>query len=86
MAKAGIHPKQHNMVIQLSDGTKIDIVTSYGTEGEVYKLDVDPTNHPAWQEGNKTLINNSNERIESFNKKFGGFDFGFKKPNETTTN
>ena len=78
MAKADIHPKQHKIIIQLDNGSKIDIITSYGKEGELLKLDVDPTNHPAWQEGNKSFINVNDDRVSKFNKKFGGFNFGVK--------
>lgn len=78
MAKAGIHPEQHNIAIELSDGTKIDVATTYGKAGEVLKLDIDPTNHPAWQDGNKAFVNVNDDRISKFNKKFGSFNFGVK--------
>lgn len=83
MAKADIHPKQHKIFAQLSDGTKIEIVTAYGNENEVLKLDIDPTNHPAWL-GDKFVVNTNSARIDSFNKKFGGFDFGVKAKKEET--
>lgn len=73
MAKANIHPAQHKITAQLNDGTKIDIMTTYGKEGEVLKLDVDPSNHPAWQDGSKNFVNVNSERVEKFNKKFGEF-------------
>lgn len=79
MAKANIHPAQHKIIAQLHDGTTIDIITSYGKEGEVLKLDIDPTNHPAWQDGNKTFVNVNSERVDKFNKKFGNFGFDTKK-------
>jgi large subunit ribosomal protein L31 len=78
MAQVDIHPKQHKIVAQLNDGSKIDIVTSYGKDGEVLKLDIDPTNHPAWQADGKSFINVNDDRVSKFNKKFGGFDFGVK--------
>ncbi len=82
MAKADIHPKQHKIVAQLNDGSKVDIVTSYGKDGEVLKLDVDPTNHPAWKTDGKSFINVNDDRVSKFNKKFGGFDFGVKSNSE----
>jgi large subunit ribosomal protein L31 len=83
MAKADIHPNQHEIIAKLNDGTEIKIMTSYGKVGEVLKLDIDPTNHPAWQDGNKSYINVNDDRVSKFNKKFGNFSFGVKteKPN-----
>ncbi len=79
MAKKDIHPQQHKIIAQLNDGTKIDIITSYGEEGQVLKLDVDPTNHQAWQDGKTIHVNANDERISKFNNKFGNFNF--LKPN-----
>ena len=78
MAQADIHPKQHNITIQLNDGSKMEIATTYGKAGETLKLDTDPTNHQAWQEGNKSFINVNDDRVSKFNKKFGNFNFGVK--------
>lgn len=82
MAKADIHPKQHTITAQLNDGSTMDIVTTYGKEGETLKLDTDPTTHPAWQEGNKAFINVNDDRVSKFNKKFGNFNFGVKTEEE----
>ncbi|MDA0902276.1 MAG: 50S ribosomal protein L31 [Proteobacteria bacterium] len=78
MAQSDIHPKQHEVTIQLTDGTKFKIQTTYGKAGETLKLDVDPTNHPAWQENSKGFINVNDDRVSKFNAKFGNFDFGLK--------
>jgi large subunit ribosomal protein L31 len=67
------HPKQHKIKLALSNKTEIEIVTTWGKEGEVLKADVDPFNHPAWQEDGKSFINVNDDRINKFNKKFGGF-------------
>lgn len=80
MAKSDIHPKQHKITAKLNDGTDLEIITSYGKEGEVLVLDIDPTNHPAWQEGGKAFINTKDDRVSKFNKKFGNFNFGVKSP------
>lgn len=67
----GHHPVEHLVNIVLSDGSKIQVMTSWGKEGEVLHLDVDPKNHPAWQEDGKNFINASNERVSKFKEKFG---------------
>ena len=79
MAQADIHPKQHQVTIKLNDGQKIEIMTTHGKAGDVLPLDVDPTNHPAWQTDNKAFVNVNSERVNKFNKKFGNFDFGAAK-------
>ena len=76
MARSDIHPKQHEVTIQMTDGTKFNIKTTYGKPGETLKLDVDPKNHPAWKEGKTSFINVNDDRVSKFNKKFGNFDLG----------
>jgi large subunit ribosomal protein L31 len=73
MAKADIHPKQHEVTIQMTDGSKFNIMTTWGKAGETLKLDIDPKNHPAWQDGKTGFVNVNDDRIAKFNKKFGGF-------------
>jgi ribosomal protein L31 len=68
------HPTQHPITLELSNKEKITIMTSWGKEGDVLKADIDPFNHPAWQEdGAKNYVNANSERIKQFEKKFGGF-------------
>jgi len=72
----GIHPKQHLVEVVMTDGTKFPITTTWGKEGESLRLDLDPRNHPAWQDKAQNFINSNNERVTKFNNKFGGFNFG----------
>jgi large subunit ribosomal protein L31 len=68
----------------MTDGTKFQALTSWGKEGATLTLDVDPKNHPAWQDNkNQGFINANNERVNKFKSKFD-FDFGVetKKPQE----
>jgi large subunit ribosomal protein L31 len=75
MPKKNIHPKQHGINIVMTDGTKFQILTNFGKEGDTLKLDVDPKNHSAWQEKGQNFINANDERVTKFKKKFGNFDF-----------
>ena len=43
-AAAGIDPKQHVIDVVMTDGTKFQINTTWGKEGDVLRLDVDPKN------------------------------------------
>ncbi len=69
----GVHPSQHTVKVVMTDGSTFDILTTWGKEGSTLRLDVDPKNHPAWQDKAQNFINVNNERIDKFNKKFGGF-------------
>jgi large subunit ribosomal protein L31 len=70
------HPKQHLITVVMTDKkTKFQILTSWGKEGDVLNLDVDPLNHPAWQEKGQSFVNTNDERVNKFKNKFGNFDF-----------
>ena len=67
----GFHPAEHMINVVMSDGSKLQIMTSWGKEGDTLYLDVDPKNHPAWQEKSKNFVNSSDERVANFKKKYG---------------
>ncbi|MFT6332534.1 MAG: large subunit ribosomal protein L31 [Lentimonas sp.] len=67
------HPEQHKINLVLSNKETIEIVTTWGKEGDTLKADIDPFNHPAWQDGSKNYINPNNDNMNKFIKKFGGF-------------
>ena len=60
----------------MTDGTKFQALTSWGKEESTLTLDVDPKNHPAWQDKASNFVNANDARIEKFKKKFGFSDFG----------
>lgn len=80
MPKKDLHPKQHPVDVIMTDGTKFQILSTWGKEGQALHLDMDPKNHPAWQEKSR-FVNLNNERVSEFNKKFGGGAFTIKKNN-----
>ena len=72
MAKAGIHPDYHTITVVMTDGSRYETRSTYGKEGSVITLDVDPKTHPAWVGG----VNlRKTGRLESFNNRFGGLNF-----------
>lgn len=77
MSKKDIHPELHSVSVVLNDGTKFDVMTTYGKDGDTMKLDIDPTNHPAWRSEQGTFVNANNDSIAKFKKKFGNV-FGNK--------
>lgn len=72
MAKAGIHPDYHKVTIVMTDGTRYDSRSTYGKEGDVIQLDVDPKTHPAWVGGSQMRVTG---RVEKFNDRFAGLSF-----------
>lgn len=67
--KQGIHPDYHKITIQMTDGTKYESYSTWGKEGDVLQLDVDPKTHPAWVGG----VNlRKTGQLEKFENKFGG--------------
>jgi len=46
--KADIHPDYHDITIVMTDGTEYVTKSTWGSEGDVMRLDIDPKSHPAW--------------------------------------
>lgn len=82
MAKAGIHPDYHTVTIVMTDGTRYESRSTYGKEGDVITLDVDPKTHPAWVGG---VHMRKTGRLESFNNRFGGISFDKSKKDDAQT-
>ncbi len=72
--KADIHPEYHMIEVKLTDGTTIQMRSTYGKEGDTLNLEIDPSVHPAWTGGNQRLMDTGG-RVSKFKKKFQ--DFGF---------
>lgn len=78
MAKQGIHPDYHTITVVMTDGTRYETRSTYGKEGDVIQLDVDPKTHPAWVGG----VNlRKTGRLETFTNRFGGIAAVNKSPN-----
>ncbi len=68
--KQGIHPAYHKITVAMTDGTKYETRSTWGKEGDVLQLDVDPKTHPAWVGG----VNlRKTGQMEKFQNKFGAF-------------
>lgn len=68
--KEGIHPDYHHITIVMSDGVRYETRSTWGKEGDVLQLDVDPKTHPAWVGG----INlRKTGQMEKFQNKFAAF-------------
>jgi large subunit ribosomal protein L31 len=70
--KKEIHPDYHTITVELTDGTTFTTRSTYGSEGDTLKLDIDPNTHPAWTGGSQRLVD-SGGQVARFNKRFGDF-------------
>ena len=76
--KENIHPDYHAITIVMTDGTKYQTRSTWGKEGDVLQLDVDPKTHPAWVGG---VSLRKTGQVEKFQNRFGNFAAASKKKN-----
>lgn len=72
--KKDLHPDYHMIEVKLTDGTTYKTRSTYGQEGSVLTLDIDPSAHPAWTGGNTKLMD-AGGRVSKFKKKYEGLGF-----------
>lgn len=72
--KKGIHPDYHVITVKMTDGSSVQMRSTYKSEGDTLTLDIDPTVHPAWTGGGTRLMDTGG-RVSKFKKKFEGFGF-----------
>ena len=51
----------------MTDGTQFDTKSTWGNEGDVLKLEIDPKSHSAWTGGKQKFMDKG--RISKFKKK-----------------
>lgn len=76
--KTEIHPDYHTIKVLMTDGTEFMTRSTWGKEGDVMQLDIDPNSHPAWTGGTAQMMDRGG-RVSRFNKRFEGFGIGTKK-------
>ncbi|MBL3568582.1 50S ribosomal protein L31 [Rhodovulum sp. BSW8] len=69
-----IHPDYHAIDVKLTDGTVVQMKSTYGKEGDTLSLDIDPSVHPAWTGGSSRLMDTGG-RVSKFKKKYEGLGF-----------
>jgi len=70
--KQDIHPGYHTIKVVMTDGSEFTTRSTWGKEGDVMHLDIDPKSHPAWTGGQQHLVDRGG-RLSRFQKKFSGF-------------
>lgn len=68
--KEKIHPDYHTIKMVMTDGSEHNIRTTWGKEGDVMRLDIDPLNHPAWTGGTAKVMEKG--RLAKFGNKYAG--------------
>ena len=43
--KKNTHPNYHTIKVEMTDGTQFETKSTWGKEGEVLKLEIDPKSH-----------------------------------------
>jgi large subunit ribosomal protein L31 len=69
--KKDAHPDYHMIKVQMTDGSVFETRSTWGKEGDLMTLDIDPLAHPAWTGGNSRLLDQGGQ-VARFNKRFGG--------------
>jgi len=66
--KKNIHPNYHKIKVVMTDGSQFETMSTWGKEGEILKLDIDPKSHPAWTGGSQKMLDKG--RVNKFFRKF----------------
>ncbi|MEM8871895.1 MAG: 50S ribosomal protein L31 [Pseudomonadota bacterium] len=72
--KKDLHPEYHMIDVKMTDGSVVQMRSTYGAEGDTLTLDIDPSVHPAWTGGNTRLMDTGG-RVSKFKKKYEGLGF-----------
>jgi len=72
--KRDIHPDYHVIDVKMTDGSVVQMRSTWGSEGEQMTLEIDPSSHSAWTGGSQRLMDTGG-RVSRFKKKFEGFGF-----------
>ncbi|TNJ41116.1 50S ribosomal protein L31 [Phaeobacter sp. B1627] len=72
--KKDTHPDYHFINVKMTDGTVLQMRSTWGKEGDQLALDIDPSVHPAWTGGTSRLLD-AGGRVSKFKKKYEGLGF-----------
>ena len=75
--KKKIHQSYHKIKVEMNDGKQFKTRSTWGSEGDILKLEIDPKSHSAWTGGKQKIMDKG--RVSKFNKKFQNFRTENKK-------
>ena len=80
--KKDIHPKRHEIIIQMTNGKTFTTLSTYGKPGDTIVLDSDPHNHRAWTGIERGAMENVSN-VAKYRKRFGSLNlFGDADDNQ----
>ncbi|MHA1559435.1 MAG: 50S ribosomal protein L31 [Alphaproteobacteria bacterium] len=69
--KKDLHPDYHLIKVVMTDGSEYETRSTWGSEGDTLKLEIDSKTHPAWTGGGQHLVDRGG-RVSRFNSRFKG--------------
>ena len=69
--KKDLHPNYHDIIVEMTDGSRFETKSTWGSQGDILKLEIDPKSHSAWTGVKQRLLDKG--RVSKFNKKFQNF-------------
>ena len=54
--KKNLHPNYHTIKVEMTDGSQFETRSTWGSEGEILKLEIDPKSHSAWTGGKQKIL------------------------------
>jgi large subunit ribosomal protein L31 len=73
--KKDIHPDYHEITVIQTDGTELQMRSTWGKPGDSLRLDIDAKSHPAWTGVHRVVERGG--QMAKFSKRFGSL--GLKK-------
>lgn len=70
--KTDIHPDYHTITVEMTDGTTFETRSTWGSEGDRLKLEIDPKSHPAWTGGTRNIVDTGG-RVAKFKERYKNF-------------
>ena len=62
--KKNIHPNYHTIKVEMTDGSQFETRSTWGSEGDTLKLEIDPKSHSAWTGGKQKILDKG--RVSKF--------------------
>ena len=69
--KKNIHPNYHKIIVEMTDGNQFETRSTWGSEGETLKLEIDPKSHSCLDR--RKTEDSGQRKVSKFNKKFQNF-------------
>ena len=63
--KTDTHPEYHIINVKMTDGTVVEMKSTWGKEGDHLSLDIDPSVHPAWTGGTGRIMDTGGPDVAS---------------------